>query len=405
MRWRSRRRAAHRPAPGRSGFNGAVHTRPLGWLTAALCFITLVAACGDAPSRDEPVEVPGGGVPQVTDGEAPPRAAADPPLRGSPTPRPTAAPASPPAEAPPIVVALTGDVHGSGAVARVLAAQRNPFEEMAAVLGAADVTVVNLETAVGSSGTPGSKQSFQASPALLDMLVDAGVSILNLANDHSMDFGVAGLLETMELARARGLMIVGAGRNAGEAYAPALIDVGGRRLAVVGLTRIIPVAEWAATDDRPGVASAYEPGRAAEAVAAARAVADHVVVTIHWGAEDETCPDDHQLALAAVLVDAGADVVAGHHPHVLQGVSFLDRALVAYSLGNFVYQAGSVEAARSGVLTVSLSPTGPERWGFEPAVIDREGRPVPAGATDAAAILDAVAWRVPDIGCPGVPGG
>jgi poly-gamma-glutamate capsule biosynthesis protein CapA/YwtB (metallophosphatase superfamily) len=275
----------------------------------------------------------------------------------------------------PVRLAVAGDVHAEPPIEAVLARGDNPLEDVAALLRAADISVVNLETAVGSRGAPAPKQfTFQAPESLWPALVDGGVDVVNLANNHTLDYGTDALLETLDGARAHDLVAVGAGRDAEEAYAPALVEVGSTTVAVVGLSRVLPVVEWAATDRRAGLASAYDEDAAAAAVRAAAALADHVVVAVHWGRELAECPDEVQRRLADRLVDAGADVVAGHHPHVLQGVEERDGALIAYSLGNFVWYARSEPSRTSGVLTVTLDADGAQA-DFHPARIDGEGSP------------------------------
>ncbi|MDX1622176.1 MAG: CapA family protein, partial [Nitriliruptorales bacterium] len=258
--------------------------------------------------------------------------------------------------ADPVVLAFAGDVHGEKQIAAALGRGEHPLADIAPPLRDADLTIVNLETAVGISGTRSSKQyTFQAPSALLDELVWAGVDVVNLANNHSLDLGREGLLETLGLAERAGLEVVGAGRDDTSAYAPFVRDIRGLRIAVVGLTRVWPHRDWAATVGEPGLAGAYDIHRAARAVAAASSVADVVIVTIHWGTESEGCPDEHQLELAAALQTAGADVVVGHHPHVLQGVVAQEGRLVAYSLGNFLWYASGEVSRLTGVLRVELT--------------------------------------------------
>lgn len=292
-------------------------------------------------------------------------------------------------------MALTGDVHGEPPIAGVLDSGGNPLGGVAALLSAADVAVVNLETAVGVMGTPTDKQfTFQADPALVDALADAGVDVVSLANNHALDYGVAALDETTDLAEQSGLDVVGVGDDDTEAYAAQVVEVDGATVAIVGLTRVIPVAEWAAAPERPGMASAYDPDAAAAAVRAAADVADHVVVTIHWGDEGTACPVAEQLVLAHALADAGADVVAGHHPHVLQGIVTIGDTLVAYSLGNFVFYPTSDDSRTTGVLTVSLDDDGVDHT-FVPAFIDGQGSPQPLSGDAADPALDLVAARSP----------
>lgn len=291
-----------------------------------------------------------------------------------PTPTPTPTPTPPPA----VTIAFAGDVHGEPPIENVLAEGDNPLESVAALLGAADIAVVNLETAIGTSGVAADKTyTFQADPSLADALASAGVDVVNLANNHGLDFGHDAAEETVALVGEAGMRAVGYGADAEEAYTPALFDVDGRTVAVLGITRVLPSRGWEAGADRAGMASAYDPEPAIAAVRAASAQADHVVVTIHWGRERMTCPDGEQVALARAFAAAGADAVVGHHPHVLQGVVDVDGTLVAHSLGNFVFYATRAEQRRTGVLTVTLGEEGVAGYRWDPATIDSRGRPQP----------------------------
>lgn len=170
----------------------------------------------------------------------------------------------------------------------------------------------------------------------------------------------------------------------------------------MGLTGVLPWLEWAATADRSGLASAYDVDAAVGAVRRAARRADTVVVAVHWGDELVACPDGDQLGLATRLARAGADVVAGHHPHVLQGVDRVGGALVAYSLGNFVWYADSEETTASAVLTATVAGGRVLRHTVTPARIDpATGAPVPLAARAAVTARRALAQRSPGVGCPG----
>jgi poly-gamma-glutamate synthesis protein (capsule biosynthesis protein) len=278
----------------------------------------------------------------------------------------------------PTTVAVVGDVHGEPPIAAALARGANPLQGMARPLRAADYALANVETAVAQSGVPAPKTfTFRASPALWGALRRAGVDVVSLANNHALDYGPGALLEGIAGARAAGLRVVGAGRDARAAYRPVVLGRRGRRVAFVGLTRVLPTLAWAAGRDRPGLASAYDEDAALRAVRAAARRADRVVVSVHWGQELHPCPDAVQRALAGRLVAAGADVVAGHHPHVLQGVERPGRALVGYSLGNFVFYARDERTRATGVLTARLDARGVVGHSFDPARIDSAGAPQP----------------------------
>lgn len=279
-----------------------------------------------------------------------------------PTPRPT--PRDGPAafldDLPPdaVEIAATGDVNLGARVGGLIRLHGPvyPWEHVRDLLRRADVAVVNLECAISDRGSPLDKEyTFRGDPASVPAMAEAGVDVANLGNNHAADFGRQALVDTVEHLRASGIVAVGAGRDGKEAYAPAFVERGGLRIAFVGATRVLPY-HFAAGPDLPGVASAYEEARLIEAVREADASADLTVVSIHWGVERATKPNDVQVRLGRALVDAGADVVLGHHPHVLQPVVRYRGAVIAYSLGNFVFSSGSVAGTTTMLLRVGVLP-------------------------------------------------
>jgi poly-gamma-glutamate capsule biosynthesis protein CapA/YwtB (metallophosphatase superfamily) len=268
-------------------------------------------------------------------------------------------------------------VHGAGVIDAVLRSGDNPFASVAPILRAADVAVVNLETTIGTAGAPLQKAYvFRARPELLTRLVEAGVDVVSTANNHSSDYGRDGLTETLRQIDAAGLQQMGTGVDAALAYAPAVLDVRGTKVAFVGIARVGPPPGFQAKADRSGATDGHDEAATWAAVRSARAVAAIVVVFVHWGVELSPCPESDEQRLATQMLDAGATAVIGAHPHVLQGVVATPGKLVAYSLGNLAFYATRPEARRSGVLTVSFSVDGAViGHSFDPARLDG-GRPV-----------------------------
>jgi poly-gamma-glutamate synthesis protein (capsule biosynthesis protein) len=183
----------------------------------------------------------------------------------------------------------------------------------------------------------------------------AGFDILNLANNHFGNQGRPGMLYTYDHLTANGIGYVGAGRNDTEAHGAKTLEVDGYKLAFLGYNDVEPVA-YTAKPDTPGLAWATD-DKVRAGVAAAAAASDFVVVNVHWGNEYTPDPTDRQRALARLMVDAGADVVIGHHPHVVQATEFYRGAFIAYSLGNFVFdQMWSVETQQGLIAELSLIP-------------------------------------------------
>jgi poly-gamma-glutamate capsule biosynthesis protein CapA/YwtB (metallophosphatase superfamily) len=285
----------------------------------------------------------------------------------------TVAPAG--AAGPEITLALAGDTYFQGPLADRLAA--DPGVALAAVepvLAAADLALVNLETAVGEGGRPEPKQyTFRAPPSALTALRAAGIDAASMANNHALDYGPDSLGETLEAERATGFPLIGIGADEDEAYAPFTTDVRGRRVSVVAATQVLDkslVGSWTATGAQGGVASARRVDRLAQAVRTAAAQSDTVVVFLHWGVEEQSCPTADQRQLALAVVEAGADVVVGSHAHRLLGGGFLGDAYVHYGLGNFAFHPRDAEASRTGVLELRVGDEGVTGARWRPGRID-----------------------------------
>jgi hypothetical protein len=228
----------------------------------------------------------------------------------------------------------------------------DPFVGVAAELDA-DVLFGNLECCFAERGTPADKVVFNADPTSARFLVDHGFDVLCLANNHVMDFGVEGLEDTLAVLERHGLVYNGAGRSAKEASAPTWVEAKGLRVAVLS------TADATGGDaDRPGV-SAINTKAMAATIRAVRASADVVVASYHGGIELDTTPSPSIVRNLRSLVDAGADVVLGHHPHVLQAAEVYRGRVIAYSLGNFVfdnrrYGQRAALAAMTAILEVDV---------------------------------------------------
>ncbi|HEX9136247.1 MAG TPA: CapA family protein [Nitrospirota bacterium] len=220
------------------------------------------------------------------------------------------------------------------------------FEKITPDLSTADITFANLETSVdhkaGVSGYP----KFNARPELLDALKKAGVDIVSVANNHAMDMGPDGLKRTLDNIEATGLVFIGAGRTKAEAAKTKFLKTRGVNVAFLAYTYGTNQRLPRRSPDAPGVNiigidSEIDLSRAAASVRKARADADLVVVSLHWGHEYATSPTTWQRRVASELIEAGADILLGHHPHVLQPIeNYITRdkrrGLIVYSLGNFV---------------------------------------------------------------------
>ena len=277
-----------------------------------------------------------------------------------------------------------------------------PFEEVDEILRSADYTVGNLETALGSGGTPAAKAyPFISPPQSAELLANVGFDLLSLANNHSLDYGAESLREGVRLLNASGVETIGAGQSSAEAYAPHTAIVNGVRVGFLAYVNV-PV-EWRGFDTESWTATATEAGLAwgtAERVSADVATlapyADHVVVLLHSGYEYQEHPSPIQRDLAHAAVKAGASLVVGHHTHILQGVEQTERGTIVYGLGDFAFDMN--ETGRSAILHVTLTKDAIADLTFTPVLTQIDGKPVLPTTKQAAAIhdlIDEMSTRIP----------
>lgn len=314
----------------------------------------------------------------------------------------TAAPSAPPSgSAPsgpvpagshqPVTIAFAGDVHFAGGLAARLADPGTAMGPLASRLAEADVSIVNLESAVTTRGAAQPKQfTFRAPPVVFRALADAGIDVATMANNHGLDYGPVSVPDALAAADEAHFPVIGIGADAAQAYAPWIATVKGQRIAFLAATAVLDdalVTSWSAGPDRPGVATALDGNNAAlvAAVAAVRPHVDTVVVNLHYGSDLTACPTAIQRKLAGDLVGAGADIVVGQHAHIVLGGGYHGSSYVDYGLGNFeFYAAGGGVTAQTGVLRLTVdgrSVTNPQ-W-FPGQLVG--GLPTPLSGTAAAA--------------------
>ncbi len=215
-------------------------------------------------------------------------------------------------------------------------------------MNAADICMINNEFPYSDRGTPtaGKKFTFRAKPETVEYLKVLGTDIVGLANNHAYDYGPDALLDTFDTLEGAGIPYVGAGRNIDEAAAPYYMEVKGVKIGFACATQIersLPPDTKEATADSPGVLRTLDPARFVQTIEEAEANSDLTVVFVHWGSENVNDAEEAQRELAREYVKAGADLIIGAHPHVLQGFEYVDGVPVMYSLGNFWFNSKTLD--------------------------------------------------------------
>jgi poly-gamma-glutamate capsule biosynthesis protein CapA/YwtB (metallophosphatase superfamily) len=270
-----------------------------------------------------------------------------------------------------------------------------PLGALAPLIAGADIALTNLECVIAARGRfwekgESSPYYYRAPPFMLEVLTAAGFDVIMAANNHAMDFGPEALLEQLELLAAAGIAAIGAGRDAQEAAAPRYIQVGDLVLAVIGLTTYnSPIAARA---DRAGVHWTDNPGQIrralAAAVAEARAHADIVVFSPHWGGNWTEGPSPERVELAHDLIDLGVDAILGHSAHQFHGVEIYRGRPIVYDMGNLLWDTrGSRRSPWSAAFVLDFDHSGFTRLSIHPLLL-QPGRTVPATGADFERVRD-----------------
>ena len=200
-------------------------------------------------------------------------------------------------------------------------------EDIRSTMQEADITMINNEFPYSDRGTPtaGKKYTFRADPSTVRYLTDLGVDIVGLANNHAYDHGPDALLDTFDTLSGANIRYVGAGHDLTEAMTPQYIEAGGMTIAFTAATQIersLPPDTKEATETDPGVLRTLDPEKYLQVIKEADENADFTIAFVHWGTENEHMYEASQRELAEKYAEAGADLIIGAHPHVLQGFGY-----------------------------------------------------------------------------------
>ena len=187
--------------------------------------------------------------------------------------------------------------------------------------------------------------TFRIDPQYVQIFSDMMINVVTLGNNHVLDYGTEALLDTFSTLQDAKIPYVGAGNNLKEARETKYFDVGEKTVAILGASRVIPVTEWNAGENKPGLFTTYDPTALIAEIEAAKLQSDYVIVYVHWGIEKKNHPEEYQRKMAKQYIDAGADLVVGSHPHVLQGMEYYKGKPIIYSLGNFMFYSNIPQTA------------------------------------------------------------
>lgn len=250
-----------------------------------------------------------------------------------------------------ISLIFVGDIMLSRHIGKVMKEKDDwifPFREIAEELQSADILFGNLEGMISDKGEDGGGiYSFRADPRAIEGLTFAGFDVLSVANNHSFDWGGEAILDSIERLNQAGIHTVGGGKNIEEAWAPVILEKNGTVFAFFAFSEFfgglkVGRAEIAEID--------IERIKRAISNAKNERGADIVILSVHWGEEYKTVSNDFQRDIARRAILAGANIVVGHHPHVIQEIEEYEGGLIVYSLGNFIFDQNFSEDTRKGLM-------------------------------------------------------
>lgn len=292
-------------------------------------------------------------------------------------------------------MSFTGDILLSRGVQKELDEQgyAYPYARISAYLKQDDLSLGNLECPITEYETPVHKDRsilFRANRDNAARLYKNGFNLLNLANNHSMDQGKKGMLDTLEALTEEQIEVVGAGPKKEEAQTLKTVMIKGKTIGFLGFS-VFPPEGYIYASDQPDV-SLYDPVQSPKLVAEAEKQCDYLIVSMHWGPEYSRYASTAQQEMAHTLVDSGADTIIGHHPHVLQGIEKYKGKMIFYSLGNFIFdkqiQSGTDETI---LLQLELSKQH-ESWFVIPLKI-QNCQPRLADSEESKSIIESLVQR------------
>lgn len=281
-----------------------------------------------------------------------------------------------------IVISFTGDLSYATYVdQRVKKYGINYLlDEVREIFRADDLTLINLETAITDKTAPANPKkeyNFRSTSKLAKELKHSSIDIVALSNNHVLDYGIEGFKDTLRLLDNEGVVRIGGGYNLKDAKELKIIEVKNKKIGFLNYSRVVPNVSWYALKNRPGILGGYDSQlkQVVKDVKSAKENVDILIVSMHWGKEPKEEVRKEEIKAGRLLIDSGADMVIGHHPHILQGAEFYNGGAIFYSLGNFLFPNMGGLHDKSAILQMNISPEGKKSFKMIPVAI-KDCRPV-----------------------------
>jgi poly-gamma-glutamate synthesis protein (capsule biosynthesis protein) len=242
-----------------------------------------------------------------------------------------------------VTISMVGDIIFYGSVESYMKKYGDHYllESYGPLMKKSDIVLGNLETSISKRGVPveDKQYTFRGKPEALKTLKNNNFTAVSIANNHVLDYGVEAFLDTLNYLEKYELLYAGGGRNKEEALKGILIEKNGIKVGFLAFTKVVPLVEWYAGKNKPGIIGAYmvHEKEFVKAIKDMKQNCDVLVVSVHWGKESSTVIREEEQYIGRRMIDAGADIIMGHHPHVVQGIEIYKGKPIFYSLGNFIF--------------------------------------------------------------------
>ncbi|SHI43000.1 CapA family protein [Lutispora thermophila] len=255
-----------------------------------------------------------------------------------------------------ITISMVGDMLFYGTVDSYMKKYGDGYvlEGYGPLMRESDIVLGNLETSISYRGEPmkDKQYTFRGRPEVLKVLKESNFHAVSIANNHVLDFGIEAFLDTLDNLEKYEILYAGGGRNREEAEKGTIIEKNGIKVGFLAFTKVVPVVDWYAGKNKPGIIGAYKvhEQEVVRTIQEMRENCHVLVVSVHWGQEGTTTIRDEERYIGHSMIDAGADIVMGHHPHVVQGIEIYKDKPIFYSLGNFIFTTSKMDISNKTIM-------------------------------------------------------